>query len=266
MIEYSWYIFLGKSIVCVTHQQTSFAHSSIADHNTFQHLFSRSIERITVTASILKRFHCVLPTFRAERRHDSWTSPETISSTGSQVFVWPVETLELACRTLRWWIRQVKLGDPRFSSRFQNNPSPSTAVSWKLTVTPTTRTLYYIFLIRQRNRFKNCGLGLVPSFSKQLSTFALRGNASSVSGNHWFPCEFHIRQEWAGNNRGSVHSPLRQGTSAAQEGLAAFPKIWRNREGWQELGQGIFWQTVCQLRLAIGKANCGTPQLPTRDG
>ncbi len=31
-------------------------------------------------------------------------------------------------------------------------------------------------------------------------------------------------------------------------------------------GQGIFWQTVCQLRLAIGKANCGTPQLPTRDG
>ncbi len=24
-------------------------------------------------------------------------------------------------------------------------------------------------------------------------------------------------------------------------------------------GQGIFWQTVCQLRLAIGKANCGTP-------
>ncbi len=33
-----------------------------------------------------------------------------------------------------------------------------------------------------------------------------------------------------------------------------------------QLGQGIFWQTVCQLRLAIGKANCGTPQLPTRDG
>ncbi len=31
-------------------------------------------------------------------------------------------------------------------------------------------------------------------------------------------------------------------------------------------GQGIFWQTVCQLRLAIGKANCGTPHLPTRDG
>ncbi len=53
----------------------------------------------------------------------------------------------------------------------------------------------------------------------------------SVSGNHWFPCEFHIRQEWAGNNRGSVHSPLRQGTSTAQQGLAAFPKIWRNREG-----------------------------------
>ncbi len=36
--------------------------------------------------------------------------------------------------------------------------------------------------------------------------------------------------------------------------------------GVSELGQGIFWQTVCQLRLAIGKANCGTPHLPTRDG
>ncbi len=34
----------------------------------------------------------------------------------------------------------------------------------------------------------------------------------------------------------------------------------------EEEGQGIFWQTVCQLRLAIGKANCGTPHLPTRDG
>ncbi len=47
------------------------------------------------------------------------------------------------------------------------------------------------------------------------------------------------------------------------------------RDGWcgrgrglqimTRIGQGIFWQTVCQLRLAIGKANCGAPQLPTRD-
>ncbi len=39
-----------------------------------------------------------------------------------------------------------------------------------------------------------------------------------------------------------------------------------NKDCWDVVGQGIFWQTVCQLRLAIGKANCGTPQLPTRDG
>ncbi len=38
------------------------------------------------------------------------------------------------------------------------------------------------------------------------------------------------------------------------------------RESHRANGQGIFWQTVCQLRLAIGKANCGTPHLPTRDG
>ncbi len=48
--------------------------------------------------------------------------------------------------------------------------------------------------------------------------------------------------------------PIPQRARAAKEKLT------------RPLGQGIFWQTVCQLRLAIGKANCGTPHLPTRDG
>lgn len=81
------------------------------------------------------------------------------------------------------------------------------------------------------NPFQKLWLGF-SSFILHQTAFHIRPTRQrivGVSGNHWFPCEFHIRQEWAGNNRGSVHSLLRQGTSAA------FPKIWRNREGWQDL-------------------------------
>ncbi len=60
--------------------------------------------------------------------------------------------------------------------------------------------------------------------------------------------------------------------SESVNGLFFFANIQETRRdaavalSWAVNGQGIFWQTVCQLRLAIGKANCGTPHLPTRDG
>lgn len=142
MIEYSRHIFLRKSIVRVTHQQTGFPNRSVADHDTFQHLPGRNVE-ITANASILSHFHRILPTFRAESRHGS--CPEVLKLNSPQVTVtkplaWqniPItvrKTLDSTCRESI--SRQV--GDPRVSSRSQNNPSPSTAVVCELATTPTT--------------------------------------------------------------------------------------------------------------------------------
>ncbi len=76
---------------------------------------------------------------------------------------------------------------------------------------------------------------------------------------------------------GDISIPLQSTSSQATVGNAwqkLFHSSWNAAVcRWVEVGdpdilhgQGIFWQTVCQLRLAIGKANCGAPQLPTRDG